>query len=202
LERKILILSSIVVTIFFSSILLFYSYSSFQNSSSILKKINISLIHNGDLVLRRGRSTESYAVFLADNNAEFTHVGIISIENKIPFVIHAVPHTNKVIKKELLLTFLDKSNTSQFAIYRTSFGNIDKVVKEAELFYQKKYEFDTEYNLDTDSKLYCTELIQKAFKNAGISLKLKVKEFDYVVGKHNIIFPSEFTKAPIFNRIL
>ena len=201
MKQRVFILSlvSLIIVIFIIS----SSYVSFRNKTNLLKKINISAINNGDLILRCGRSTESYAVYLADSKAEFTHIGIISLENGTPYVIHAVPHNKNYIKKELLTDFLNSKNTSQFAFFRSNYDSLDlnNVVKNANSFYLKKIEFDSEYNLKTDSKLYCTELILKAFRNAGISLKLKAKEFDYGIGKYKIIFPSEFTKLPTFNRI-
>ena len=192
------------VILMFSGVVLCFTYFPFLNKTTNIKNIPLTNLNNGDLVLRCGRSTESYAVYLADKNAEFTHLGIISIEDEIPFVIHVVPDKNKLVRKESLKEFLKPKNASEFAIYRSHYNKffLDKVVQEANSFYLKKYEFDNNYDLETDSKLYCTELVLKAFNNVGISLKVKVKALNYVIGKHNIIFPSEFTKAPIFNRII
>ena len=192
------------VILMFSGVVLCFTYFPFLNKTTNIKNIPLTNLNNGDLVLRCGRSTESYAVYLADKNAEFTHLGIISIEDEIPFVIHVVPDKNKLVRKESLKEFLKPKNASEFAIYRSHYNKffLDKVVQEANSFYLKKYEFDNKYDLETDSKLYCTELVLKAFNNVGISLKVKVKALNYVIGKHNIIFPSEFTKAPIFNRII
>jgi len=200
--KKVLI--SILSIVILSWVILFFTYFSFLNKTTNINDIPLSNLNNGDLIFRCGRSTESYAVYLADKNAEFTHLGIISIENKIPFVIHVVPDKNKLVKKESLAEFLKPKNTSEFAIYRSHYKKVflDKVVQEANSFYLKKYEFDNKYDLETDSKLYCTELVLKAFNNVGISLKIKAKVLNYGIGKHNIIFPSEFTKAPIFNRII
>lgn len=188
--------------ILLSSSLIFY-YLSFRYTNQLSEIVNFKKLQNGDLILRCGKSTESYIVHLADNTSEFTHIGIIRIENNIPYVIHAVPHKNKVVQKETFQAFVNPKNTSSYAIYRTNYNTniLTKVVNEAQNFYLKKYTFDNEYDLNTDTKLYCSELIQKAFKSAGIYLKLNAKEFDYVIGKHKIIFPSEFTKKPEFNRI-
>lgn len=171
------------------------------NSIEIPKGLKLK---NGDLILRCGKSTESYAVILADSNTEFSHIGIISIQNNTPYVIHAVPHKNHFIKKDKLTTFLSPKNASKYAVYRTK--NTDEILKkvafEAESFYTNKCTFDNDYNLKTNSKLYCTELVLKAFQNTGINLNLKVKEFNYILGKHPIIFPSEFTKTPLFYKII
>ena len=192
----------VVFSTIISLIVLSYFKFSFKNEASLSS--NFKNLHNGDLILRCGRSTESFAVYLADENAEFTHIGIISIENDIPYVIHAVPSKTNLIQKEILSTFLNSKNTSKFAIYRSNFNEVylDKVVKIANSYYLKKYEFDTKYDLTTNTKLYCTELVLKAFNTVGAPLKIKVKEFNYVVGKHPIIFPSQFTKHPFFTRII
>lgn len=175
----------------------------FNNYNSIEIPKNLHL-KNGDLILRCGKSTESYAVILADSKTEFSHIGIISIENQVPFVIHAVPHKNHLIKKDKLNVFLSSKNASKYAVYRANFNEeaMQKVTIEAQLFYDKKCTFDTHFDLTTNTKLYCTELIFKAFKNAGIPLKIRPKEFNYIIGKQPIILPSEFTKAPIFNKII
>lgn len=178
---------------------LYFSFNS--KTVEIPKELNLK---NGDLILRCGKSTESYAVILADSNTEFSHIGIISIENNIPYVIHAVPHKKYFIKKDKLKTFLSPKNASRYAVYRTK--NTDEVLKkvafEAESFYTNKYTFDNDYNLKTNSKLYCSELILKAFQNSGINLNIKPKLLNYGIGKHLIIFPSEFTKAPTFYKII
>lgn len=192
---------------FFITLLLcslgFY-YFSFRKTNQLLEIVNVKNLQNGDLILRCGKSTESYVVHLADNTSQFTHVGIIAFENGKPYVIHAVPHKNKKLIKESFSDFLNPKNASSYAIYRSNYNAeiLTKVVNEAQNFYLKKYTFDNEYDLNTDTKLYCTELILKAFNNAGIYLKLTAKEFDYIIGKHKIIFPSEFTKKPEFNRII
>jgi len=192
----------IVLSTIITLIVLSYLKFNFKNETTLSG--NFKNIHNGDLILRCGRSTESFAVYLADANSEFTHIGIISIENGIPYVIHAVPSKTNLIKKEVLFTFLNSKNTSKFAIYRSNFNEVylDKVVKTANSYYINKYEFDTKYDLTTNTKLYCTELVLKAFNTCGATLKVKSKELNYIIGKHFIIFPSEFTKAPFFTRII
>lgn len=113
MKRKAIISWLLVSTILFVSALQFLSYVSFQNNTLNSKQIIFSLINNGDLVLRRGKSTQSYMVSKADSDAKFSHIGIISIENNKSFVIHAVPHKYNVIKKEKLSEFLNPKNKDQ-----------------------------------------------------------------------------------------
>jgi hypothetical protein len=184
-----------------SLIVLDYFKFSFKNEASLSR--NFKNLHDGDLILRCGRSTESFAVYLADSNSEFTHIGIISIENNIPYVIHAVPSETNLILKEKLTSFINSKNCSKFAIYRANLkdGTLTTVALEAQKIFNSKYTFDNRYDLNTNNKLYCTELVLKSFKNAGIKLQLTTKELNYVIGKQAIIFPSEFTKPPLFYKI-
>ena len=172
----------------------------FNNRDEKVFLSNFETIQKGDLVLRCGRSIESYVVYNVDSNQDFSHIGIIAMENGIPYVIHAVPEYDNFLKKEKLKDFLNPKNCSDFAIFRGQFSEdaLVKVVDAAEIFYKNKYTFDNEYDLKTDTKLYCTELIVKAFKHADIHLNISPKEFDFIVGKHPIILPSEFTKPPFY----
>lgn len=187
-----------IISAFLSVLICAVTYFLFYFQSSTNHSIKTSLLQNGDLILRCGRSTESFAVFTADKDAEFTHIGIVVIENKIPKIIHAVPHKNKFLKKESIEEFLKPENASKFAIYRSNFSSttLQKVTSEISTFYKNKIVFDNNYDLETDHEMYCTELILKAFKNSNIPLNIKTKELNYLFGNHVIIFPSEFTKSP------
>lgn len=191
--KRIICISIFLVTLFVS-----VAYFLFYSKPTNLITLNTLNLKNGDLVLRCGRSTESFAVYTADKNADFTHIGIVVFQNKTPYIIHAVPHKNKLLKKETIEDFLNPKNASKFAIYRSNFSSttLQKVTSEIKTFYNNKIVFDNNYNLDTDNEMYCTELIVKAYRNANIQLNIKTKELNYIVGKHQIIFPSEFTKLP------
>lgn len=186
------------------AIVLVLSYLKFQKCLTTINTIDYNTINNGDVVLRCGRSVESYAVYLTDNKTEYTHIGIIKIENSKPFVIHVVPSKSNLVLKEELATFLNSKNASRFTIYRPSLNPqiLAKVTAEAQRFYLLKYAFDNEYDLNTNQKLYCTELVLKAFQNAGVHLKLNSKEFNYGLGKQSIIFPSEIAHSPFFNKLI
>ncbi|MFD1294612.1 YiiX/YebB-like N1pC/P60 family cysteine hydrolase [Lutibacter holmesii] len=177
---------------------MFVAYGLYFKIQNNITEIDYSLLKNGDLVLRCGKSTESYAVHIADATSEFTHIGILIFENNNPYVIHAVPHKLNTVKKDAFTDFCSPKKASKIAVYRSSLTNskIQHICNEAIRFYNEKYVFDSKYDLKTNKQLYCTELILKAFKNSGIQLHLQSKEFNYMFGKHAIIFPSEFTKLP------
>ena len=155
-------------------------------------------LKDGDLIFRKGKSFESFMVLQADNGGEFSHVGIIFFEDGKPKVIHAVPSGNQNISKEPVEVFLQKENCSKFAVYRAKLSliELDKIKEITYGFYNNHYVFDNNYDLSTDTELYCTELIYKAFSHAGINLMVPYKNLDYIVGNQTVIMPSALTLFP------
>ncbi|MDT8308805.1 MAG: YiiX/YebB-like N1pC/P60 family cysteine hydrolase, partial [Bacteroidales bacterium] len=131
----------------------------------------------GDLVYRRGKSFESFAVLMADRQGEYSHVGLVVEKEGRPFIIHAVPGEekgkNEVVRCEEPLEFLDFSKATEYAVYRpvTLTGKkLRKVNGYALQTFEDKCIFDHDYDLLTYDKLYCSELIWKAFLEAGLNL--------------------------------
>ena len=205
--RKILFV--IPLTILLSLVVLFVAkYQIF--SSGEIRDYNAILtdLNNGDLIFRKGRSLESFAVSLADKEVDFSHVGIVVLHNNEPFVIHAVPDESDgaedFIKLERVEAFLSTEKASAFAVYRSGFeaGIRNRASKIALQFYQSKCTFDYAYDMKTESKLYCTELIIKAFREAGVELSgIHPSTVDFGFIRKQIILPAAFLKNPSFTRI-
>lgn len=173
--------------------------------------LNISedILQNGDLVFRQGRTAESQAVLLTDRKSSYSHVGIIYIDNKNPYVIHAVPGENingpDFIKKEKITDFLTPRKAKRFAIYRSDFTNEERKIAATTAFnfYKEQKTFDNKYNLVTDDQLYCTELVIKVFQKAiNESLNLSITHLNLVFGTLNVIMPGDIISNPHFNLII
>lgn len=133
--------------------------------------------HDGDLIFRRGKSMASQAVLLTDHNSMYSHVGMICMIGQVPYVIHAVPGESgsgpEEIKCEKLTSFLDFEKASRGGLYRLSQPDspaIGKALQQAKQAFDKRVKFDEEYDLKSDDKLYCTELIWKSYLVAGVDL--------------------------------
>jgi hypothetical protein len=92
-------------------------------------------------------------------------------------VIHSVPYEtgngNDEMKCEKLESFLSFEKASRAAVYRVhgmSDEALMKAVEWAKKAFDARVKFDGEYNLLSDDKLYCTELIWKCYRAAGIDL--------------------------------
>jgi hypothetical protein len=172
------------------------------------EQVSSVVFHDGDLIFRRGRSAESMAVYLADPVHDFSHIEIVVMDAGKPFVIHAVPGEQPEavshVVKEPVNAFLDDAKASHWAVYRSklSLDKLKKVTLKALDFFNRRAEFDNDYDLEDDSRLYCTELVMKAFQAAGLERRLyPEKELKFVMGTKKILFPGVFIQSPDFFRV-
>lgn len=163
-----------------------------------------TFLRNGDLVLRRGRSAESFVVYLFDNNRDYSHIGVVVIENQVPYIIHVVPDRPGLVRKDSPEAFLSYENASHFKIIRSDFQplKLDFVASSAMSFYTRHLSFDNKYDLSTDNELYCTELVIKAFKSSNINFPdISPQKIQVLLGTFAVIMPSSFLENSHFTTI-
>ncbi|MBL0103858.1 MAG: hypothetical protein IPP51_08935 [Bacteroidetes bacterium] len=130
----------------------------------------VSLVKSGDIILRDGNSFISDVMRdFSQKDKRYSHAGIIHIEAGNIFVYHILPaekgHSSFMLKEPIALFCNDLDNNS-YAIYRTKADGV-AVDRKAGLLYQSHPQFDTQFSLSTDDKLYCTELVYKVFLSAS-----------------------------------
>ena len=82
--------------------------------------VNVRTLRSGDLIFIHGTSFRSLVVqFLEIGNTDYSHVGIIVFDAGSPFVIHADPVKDKVIK-EPLSAIVAPNRSSGAAFYRVA----------------------------------------------------------------------------------
>lgn len=202
MKRIFFITTGILILISGFTIILFLSFIQRGNINS--DKINFSFLRNGDLILRRGRSVESFAVYALDKNRDYSHIGIVVIENGSPFIIHVVPDKPDLVRKESPAVFLSDKNASHFKIIRSDFQpeRLKAVAETALSFYKKQLIFDNKYDLSTDDKLYCSELIMKAFgKNKIYFPDIVPQKLRLIIGTYFVIMPGTFLENSHFTGI-
>ncbi len=123
-----------------------------------------TLFHSGDIIFRDGRGVISSAFRrLSLTDPRYSHAGIIHKENGVVYVYHILGgerNPNNKMRKDLLSYFCSPLQSNSFAVYRMD-QNGKKIDSLAAYYFLKKLEFDTGFNLATDNKMYCTELIYK-----------------------------------------
>jgi hypothetical protein len=124
-----------------------------------------SLFHNGDIIFRDGRGVIS-TIFrnMSLTDQSFSHGGIIHIEGTQCYVYHVIggEGRNSVMRKEKIENFCNRNEAASFAIFRTDLDG-KKIDSAAGIYYNKRILFDDKFDLHTDDKMYCTELIYKIF---------------------------------------
>lgn len=172
--------------------------------------IDYRIIKQGDLIFRKGRSIESDVVLLMDNDSPYSHVGIAFLLNDSVFIVHAVPGDDDAdtdfVRFDFIEKFLDYENNSAGSVYRfcdTNYLNLpEKAANIAKSFYDNKIMFDPEFSLRTEDKLYCTELVWKAYKNAGVDLIDNKLDTAFIpLGDGPFLYPSSLIKSKYLNKI-
>ena len=128
-------------------------------------------IENGDIVLRREEGFVS-ALFssYASKAGVFSHVGIVVVDSVGEIsVLHCEMEETKEpssVRIESIENFLALADT--FAVYRLEYPLEvrDEVVNKAMVRNARGARFDFDFDNNTDSLLYCTELIAKSINDA------------------------------------
>jgi hypothetical protein len=153
-----------------------------NNPFSGTKKENgvLDKIQDGDLIFQTSESSQCEAVRIA-TNSKFSHCGIIYKINGNLFVFEAV----QPVKLTPLTDWIAHGKGNKYVVKRLK--NADQVLTEATMQKMKDYsqqfmgkQYDAYFEW-TDTRIYCSELIWKIYKNgAGIELsQLKqLKDFN------------------------
>jgi hypothetical protein len=176
-KKKIKLTISLLVLCLALSYISIRLFFRLQTQTPTIQTFNYSRLQSGDLIFRRGEGVLSQMLFSADKNSTFSHVGIIKLVNNRPLVIHASTGeplgTDAIVRMDSLETFLKRDKTSAIAIYRLKEGSLktsEKVANIAQKYADQKLAFDSDFDLKTPDRLYCTELVWKAYQEAGIDL--------------------------------
>lgn len=132
-------------------------------------------IQDADIIFQTSESNQCEAVRIA-TNSKFSHCGIIYKINGDLFVFEAV----QPVKLTPLNDWINHGKDHKFLVKRLK--NADKVLNEATLQKMKDYsqkfmgkEYDAYFDW-TDTRIYCSELVWKIYKN-GANIELsKLKE--------------------------
>ncbi len=128
---------------------------------------------SGDIVFLDGRSLRSRIVRLVQSHsADYSHVGIVDIENGEAYVIHADPSAGRVVRQRWEVV-LAPAQVSGGALYRVREGDerlTGSVCAAAKSYAREGVPFDGHFDLKTPNRLYCTELVLRAYRRSGLDL--------------------------------
>ncbi len=131
----------------------------------------------GDVIFHISQSSQSLAIQAA-TKSKYSHVGIIILKDKKPYVFEAV----QPVKYTKLQDWINRGKNKHYVIKRVKSGisseTIDKLEKQSKQYEGKNYDLVFDWS---DDKIYCSELVWKLYKSAaGIELSplSKLGSFD------------------------
>ncbi len=133
----------------------------------------------GDIIFQNSHSSQSEAIKLA-THSKFSHVGVIVIKNKQPFVLEAV----EPVSITSLKAWIARGDQSYFEIKRPKQSLPETIIIQKKLDSLQKIYLSKHYDIPfqwTDDKLYCSELVWKLYHEVyGIELcaTRELKDFD------------------------
>lgn len=129
----------------------------------------------GDLVFRRGNGLTSRAVMLADRHGSYSHVGIVVDSCGVMMVVHAVPGEPDYegdpdrVKMETPEKFYSSINAKMGEVKRLR-GDTAVAARAARYAmeaYRRGVLFDHDYDDGDSTRMYCCELVERAYAGAG-----------------------------------
>jgi len=168
------------------------------------------VLRPGDIVLRRGRDAVSAVVLAADSGSRYSHVGIIVPIGRLLGVAHALPedaaHPEGRVLVEPIGEFLSPEKASELAVYRLREHpreTADQASRLALRYVHERRRFDGDFNLETPERLYCSELVWRAFQEAGVDLlDGRFSRLVLPLRSGDFVLPSSFTTSPHLGLVL
>jgi len=138
----------------------------------------VEILADGDLVFRRGTGLLSQVVTSASKDGVYSHIGILKKIDNEWFVIHAVPDEPDFegdpdrVKMDSLSRFFMSDRAVRGMIARITEDTLaaSKAACTAWEMARRGILFDHDYNLADTSRMYCSELVEFAYRKAGICL--------------------------------
>lgn len=138
----------------------------------------VEILADGDLVFRRGTGLLSHVVTSASKDGVYSHIGILKKIGNEWFVIHAVPDEpdfegdSDRVKIDSLSRFFMSDRAVRGMIARITEDTLaaSKAACTAWEMARRGILFDHDYNLADTSRMYCSELVEFAYRKAGICL--------------------------------
>jgi len=145
-----------------------------QSAASALNSITLDkkLVKNGDLILRSGRDFTSEAMRqLSLTDKTYSHCGIASIEHDTVFVYHSIGgewNPDQKLRRDPFKFFCNPYENRGFGIFRYNLTPAEdsNLIKVVHTFYKKEIEFDMQFNLASDDRMYCSEFVYKSISQA------------------------------------
>lgn len=142
-----------------------------KEEKAVYKALDQSLLKDGDVILRKGRSLVSDLIAATFKHSKgMSHCGIVIREGEDLFVIHTISghiSPQEGIRKTPLQDFIVEAAQQKVIILRSQKHIDEEQIKDHCLaLYAKRIAFDYDFDATNADKLYCSELVRDIFREA------------------------------------
>lgn len=128
-------------------------------------------LNEGDLVFRRGRDLMSRMVLAGESGSQFSHVGLLVRRDSTWMVLHALPDegvTPGGVRLDTLTTFIAPDKAATWAVF--AHPAVHASAKTIDTATYLGIPFDATFVWSDASRLYCTELVVRAWSGMGVEV--------------------------------
>lgn len=131
-----------------------------------------ALLQNGFIVLRKGNDiTSEIFSLLNQTDKSFSHCGICFQENGQWIVYHSIGgeyNPDEKMKKESFEKFVQPADNTGFGVCNLKLSASQTTILHhiVDSLYQQKVRFDMDFDLKSNDRLYCAEMVYKAVQSA------------------------------------
>lgn len=129
-------------------------------------------IHEGDLVLRGGNDfiSESLSDF-SQKEKLYSHSGFAMMDNGTMYIYSNMAsdiNPDEIMRRDIVDSFITPVHNIAVGVYRYDFTDteLEKLKTIIHKHYTNKLQFDMNFDLTTDDKMYCAEMIAKSVEQA------------------------------------
>jgi hypothetical protein len=129
-------------------------------------------IQEGDLVLRCGNDFISASLSeFSQNEKLYSHSGVAMMDNGTMYVYSNMAgdiNPDEIMRRDLIDSFISPVHNIAVGVYRynMTIAELEKLEALLHEHYTNKLPFDMNFDLSTDDKMYCAELIAKSVDRA------------------------------------
>ena len=143
-----------------------------EKQSDVLIDSSTLFLADGMLVLRKGNDVIS-DIFSKLNRTDqsFSHCGIAFFENNHWMVYHSIggeDNPNQKLRRDSFKKFVIPSDNTGFGICNLQLKKqeVNKLHSILDSLYHKEIPFDMQFDLNSNDRLYCAEMVYKAIQQA------------------------------------
>lgn len=173
-----------------------------ERVTEVADRLDSVRLEPGDLVFRSSDTWAGRVVRAVDRGTAATHVGIVVDTGPDPLVVHAVPGEGSGdpggVRAEPVSSYLSRFRARSGSVWRplATAAQRQQAADASMAALAAGFGFDERFDLSTPHRVYCTELVWRAYQTAGVDLTAGRRDTLRFLGSRlEILLPSTLLTA-------